>query len=233
MVGRIYPEFENSFPFVVDDFPIPDEWVRINILDPHDAIPFALSWAAIDFSGDIYIYAEFPFEDLDKIKRTSLSLVDYSRIIREREGRNTPELRIADPYFVNKRYVTDGKTLKEELQDIGLDYENGDTLGIETGHKKVREFLRFDKKRPVGPLNHPKLHIFKSCRNHWRSMLRYKKKFHKTGEVKDKILIDETFKHFADNIRHLLMRDDLKSLYRQKTYGDFDNLIGGGNNGGY
>ena len=212
IVGRIYPDFDNKEPYVIDDFEIPDDWYRVNILDPHDGIPYALSWVAIDQVGDLYVYCEFPFEDLEKITMTSLTIPDYARIIREKEGRSLTKLRIIDPFFGNKRYSNTGKTVKEELADLGLDYEDGDTSGVDTGHKRLREFMKYQKAFPVGPANHPKLHVFKSCRNHWRSLLRYRKKILKSGEVKDKIVIDETYKHFCDNLRHLVMRRDINVL---------------------
>lgn len=218
LVGRIYPDFEDRDPYIVDEFEIPAAWNRIQLIDPHDAIPFAVSWAAVDPTGQVWIYDEFPFEDLERITSTSLTYPDYARIIREREQRDTVSLRIIDPFFGNKRYAVDGRTPKEELERFGFDFENGDTSGIDMGHKRVREFLKYDKTKPVSSLNHPKLHILKKCRNHWRSMLRYKRKLLKSGEVKDKIVIEETYKHFCDNIRHLLMREDLTSLKNTNSF---------------
>jgi phage terminase large subunit-like protein len=212
LTGRIYPEFIAEEPHVVGDFLIPDDWARINILDPHDAIPFAITWAAIDKTGQIWVYGEFPFEDLEKIQSTNLTIPDYARVIRELEGRNKMKLRLIDPYYGNQRYSNTGKTIKQELGDFGLDYEDGDTSGIDLGHKKVREYLRYAKDKPVSALNHSRLHVFKSCRNHWRSLLRYKRKLLKSGEVKDRLMIDETYKHFCDNLRHLLMRPDISLL---------------------
>jgi phage terminase large subunit-like protein len=214
LIGRIYPDFEDKDPYVVDDFIIPEEWARVCILDPHNAIPYAFSWAAIDPTGQVWIYDEFPGEDLEKMHVSNLTIPDYARLIGEKEGRDKIKLRLADPYFANVRYANTGKTVKEEFADLGLDFENGDTSGLDVGHKKVREYMKYQKAFPVSPSNHPKLHVFKSCRNHWRSLMRYKRKISKTGEVKDKIVIDETYKHFCDNIRHLLMRADLYDLQK-------------------
>ncbi len=212
LTGRIYPSFQYKPPFVVDDFAIPEDWVRFNILDPHDGIPFALTWTAMSPDGHIWIYDEYPFEDLEKITSTNLNFVDYARIIREKEGRDKMAMRLIDPYFGNKTYGNTGKSVKQELSDIGLDYVDGDTSGLEVGHKRVREFLRYQADKPVNVINQPRLHILNRCRNHWRSMLRYKRKILKTGEVRDRIVLDETYKHFCDNIRHLLMRNDLQYI---------------------
>ena len=226
LTGRIYTDFEKKNPYVVDDFLIPEDWTKVNIVDPHDGIPFAITWAAIDKTGQIWIYDEFPFEDLEKSQSTNLTIPDYARIIREKESRDNISLRIIDPYFANKRYANSGKTVKEELTDLGFEFEDGDTSGVDLGHKRVREYLKYQKAYPVSAVNHPRLHIFERCRNHWRSMLRYKRKVLKSGEVKDKIILDETYKHFCDNIRHLVMYKGLLSLQkldseimeRQKVY---------------
>ena len=216
IIGRIYPEFDNTEPHVVDDFIIPEDWYRFNILDPHDAIPYALSWVAMDKTGELWVYDEFPFDDLEKLRTTNLSIPDYASIIYKAEGRFAAHTRIIDPFFGNKRYSNTGKTVRQELADVGLDYENGDTSGLDLGHKKIGEYLHYDKRFMVSATNHPRLHIMKKCRNHWRSLLRYRKKIHKSGEVKDKIVIDETYKHFCDNLRHLIMRDDL-NMFQQKA----------------
>ena len=218
LTGRIYLDFDNKNPYVVDDFIIPDDWSKVCVVDPHDGIPFAITWVAVDRTGQAWVYDEFPFDDLEKYHSTNLTIPDYARIIREKEARDSMSLRLIDPYFANKRYANSGKTVKQELTDLGFDFIDGDTSGIELGHKRVREYLKYQKAYPLTAVNHPHLHIFKRCRNHWRSMLRYKRKILKSGEVKDKLVLDETYKHFCDNIRHLLMYPGLFSL--QKTESD-------------
>lgn len=232
MSGRIYSDFEKKDPFVVADFTIPDDWQRACVIDPHDGIPFAISWIAIDKTGQLWIYDEFPFEDLEKIHSTNLTIPDYARIIREKETRAKIDIRLLDPYFGNKRYANTGKSVKEELAELGLDFDDGDTSGIELGHKRVREYLKYNHQFPVSSTNHPRLHVFESCRNHWRSLLRYKKKPVRSGEVKDKIVLEETYKHFCDNIRHLIMKADnyilrfseTKGSTQYKTVGDLKDV---------
>ncbi len=214
LLGRIYPDYDDTEPYVVEPFAIPDDWARVLIIDPHDAIPYAMTWAAIDRTAQVWIYDEFPGEFIERMRGTSLTIPDYARAIREKEGRDVIALRILDPFFGNKRYSNTGLTVKQEFGDVGLDFVNGDTSGLNIGHQRVREFLKYNKAYPVSSTNHPKFHIFDNCLNHRRAMSRYKRKFNKSGEVKDKVVIDETYKHFCDNIRHLLMSADLHSLAR-------------------
>ena len=226
LTGRIYTDFEYKSPYVVDDFAIPEEWTRVCVVDPHDGPPFAISWVAVDKTGQLWVYDEFPVEDFDKIHSTNLTIPDYAKIMREKEGRDRIALRIADPFFVNKRYANTGKTIKQELSDLGLDFVDGDTSGVDLGHKRVREFLKYQKAYPVSGVNHPKLHILNRCRNHWRSMLRYKRKTSKSGEIKDKIVLDETYKHFCDNIRHLVMVGNLHLLRQTDDGADRYRVVG-------
>lgn len=223
-VGRIYSEFDIAPPHVIEDFLVNNDYVIVHIVDPHDAIPFAMTWAALDKTGQIWVYDEYPdAEDLDKAKTTNLTYPSYANIIRNKEGRLKADFRIIDPFFGNKRFGNTGKTPKEEFGDLGFDFLDGDTSGLDLGHNRVREFLKYDRLKPVSSLNHPRLHIMKACRNHWRSLYNYKRKLPKSGEQKDKSVIEETFKHHCDCIRHLIMKyDEVKE--KPETSLSFDNV---------
>lgn len=230
LVGRIYSTFTATDPLVVDDFEVDDDYVIVQVIDPHDAIPFAMIWVAIDKTGQCWVFDESPEEPLEKIKGTSNTYPIYARIIREKEGRIRAHHRIIDPFFGNKRFGNSGLTPKQELENFGLDFINGDTSGIDLGHNRVREFIKYDRLKPVSSLNHPKLHIMKKCRNTWRSMEHYKRKINKDGEQKDKAVLDETFKHFCDCIRHFCMKyDDVKD--KQESSEITAGMIGGGDAG--
>jgi len=227
MTGKIFKDFNPVYPYVVDDFIIPKDWCRVMIVDPHDAIPFCITWAAIDPAGQVYIYDEYPFEDIDKIKNTNLTYIDYNRIIREKEKTDEIFLRIIDPFFGNKRITLTDRTVKEELKEYGLKFEDGSTDGIEFGHMKIKEFLKYNKEYPVTAINTPKMHILDKCRNHKRSFNLYKRKLEKDGGIKEKSVIEQTFKHHIDNVRHLLSKDVNKILenfkYRNVTYSNNNN----------
>lgn len=230
LTGRVYPNFIANDPQVVDDFEINDDYTIVHIIDPHDAIPFAMIWIAIDKTGQCWVYDESPETDLEKIKNTDNTYLTYGRIIREKEGRIRADHRIIDPFFGNKRFGNTGLTPKQELEELGFDFINGDTSGIDLGHNRVREFIKYDRLKPVSSLNHPKLHIMKRCRNTWRSMERYKRKIPKSGEQRNEAVLEETYKHFCDCIRHFVMKyNDV----RDKPQGtiNFDNQMSSGRYG--
>lgn len=232
LVGRIYSSFIAQDPLVVNDFEIDDDYVIVQVIDPHDAIPFAMIWVAIDKTGQCWVFDESPEEALEKVRGTSNTYSTYALIIREKEGRIRAHHRIIDPFFGNKRFGNSGLTPKQELENLGFDFINGDTSGIDLGHNRVREFIKYDRLKPVSSLNHPKLHIMKRCRNTWRSMEHYKRKIPKDGEQKDKAVLDETFKHFCDCIRHFCMKyDDVKD--KPESALSMDHMLAGGENGMY
>lgn len=204
LAGRIYNNFDESI-HVIDDREIPVEWRRIQIIDPHDAIPFAMGWAAIDNIGDIYIYDEYPDSPFEDIKNTDLTFKDYATIIRSKEGRQRISHRLVDPNFGNKRYGNSGETLIEEMDKFGLELDGKINDSLEIGHHLVREWLQYDTKRPRNIINKPKLFILRRCRNHWVSMLRYGRKSGKVDILRDNLRLTETYKHYCDIIRYLIM----------------------------
>lgn len=220
-IGKVYKDFSPELPFVVEDFDIPRSWVRILAIDPHDAIPFAMTWYALDPTNTLWIYDEYPTEYLETLKNTNLTYTDYHRIIREHECADKINLRIIDPYFGAKKSSPNSEnelTVKQELEKFGFIFTNGSTDGIEKGHMKVKERLKYDKIVPVSAINHPKLRILRRCRNNWRSMSRYKRKLLKSGEVKDGVVLEETYKHYCDNTRHVCSFTNLRYEVLIKRY---------------
>ena len=206
--GRVYSLF-NDAVHVVNDFPIPSEWIRINIVDPHDSIPFAMSWMAMSPSEDFYVYDESPEEKFEQIKNTNLTFGDYAGIIRAKEGRQKIHFRLMDPNFGNKRYGNTGRTVAEEMREFGLDYDTDINDSLDIGHHVVREMLKYDPLRPLSAINKPKLFILRKCRNHWVSMRKYGRKSSKSDELKDNPRLVETYKHFCDLIRYAMVSKHL------------------------
>lgn len=203
--SRIYQMFSDAV-HVIDDRVIPSYWPRIHICDPHDGIPFAMGWMAIDpDTGDCYIYDEFPDEPFESIRNTTLTYPDYATIIRNHESRQDICKRLLDPNFGVKRYGNTGKTPQEELAELGIEFDVDVEDNLEFGHGIVREYLKYDALRPLSSINKPKLFILRRCRNHWVSMLRYGRKPDRTGEQRDNIRLVETYKHFCDVIRYGLV----------------------------
>ncbi len=211
LTGLVYPSF-NFDIHVIPDFPIPFSWTRAQIVDPHDSIPFAMAWVAVDEIGDYYFYDEYPEEPFERMAKTTMDFKDYATITRNKEGRDVIKHRIMDPNFGNKRYGNTGKTVKEELAEFGLQYNTSITDDLTVGHHLVRERLKYDTSRPMNAINKPKMYVFKRCRNTWVSLMRYGRKPLKNAEMKDNLNLDETYKHFCDLVRYASVAPELKKI---------------------
>lgn len=202
--GCVYKTF-NPIAHIVEtdkEFEIPKEWPIINIVDPHDAYPFAISWAAISPEDDYYIFREWPDDPFESIKGTKLDFDGHKEIILNKEQGRSIGLRLIDPNFGNKTYGNTKRTVKQELSIRGLTFVDApDNLAL--GHGKVKLRLKYDTSKPIDLTNKPKIFIFKSCRNHRVSIAKYSYDKKRSGDNKDKTLLQEKYKDFADVIRYL------------------------------
>jgi hypothetical protein len=71
---------------VVDDFPIPHNWTRYMMLDPHPAKPHASLWAAVDPYGEWWIYREYWPSELCFRYLPSGEKAGSSAAVTDREG---------------------------------------------------------------------------------------------------------------------------------------------------
>jgi len=219
--GRIYKGFNESV-HIVDDFPTPEDWPRANIVDPHDAHPFAISWVAVNNFNDYYVYDEYPTDPFESIKSNTLTFKDYATIIRNKEGKRIISRRLMDPNFGRKVYGNTKRTVADEMGDFGLVYDTTVNDSLDIGHSAVRERLQYDLSQVITSINKPKLFIFRSCRNHWVSMMRYQYKHNPYGAITDKVGIEETYKHFCDNIRYLCVSGFDYQVIRYNYQGEGD-----------
>ena len=202
--GLVYKKFETGI-HTIPRFPIPKQWPRWMYIDPHDRLPNAMAWAALDPTGDLYFYDEDFSTDLPK--KTIQRIVGKER----QYGRATR--RLIDPRFGAKRYGNTGRTCKQEfeiearLQRCPMRFALGDTGLVETGHMKVRSLLEYDKEKPIDTRNHPKLYVFDDLKNMVFSFRHYL--YEEWGLKKEgkapKGKPQEKYKHFMDIVRGICM----------------------------
>lgn len=176
--------------------------IRGQIVDPAIAKPLASIWAWVDQTGHHHVYDEWPNFDFHGAKDSNLDVKQYAGIFREKEADNEIQKRILDRHFGNARRTLGGKTLKQEFAAAGLHYTDSYALApdveVETGILKFKEFLAYDRKKPLCTLNFPRLTIDPSCHNFIRSIERWSRnpKTHRP---------QEDYKDFADLGRYLVM----------------------------
>lgn len=208
--GLVYKEFNHAVHV------IPAKSLQGPIyfsIDPHDRTPTKMIWAQVDETNDVFIIQELSCQDtIENISKAIQKLETNLRI--------TPQIRFIDPNYGQKKLnIVTGRTIKEEFErhNIKMVLANDD---ITAGHLKVKEYLKYDKTRPIDLDNRPKLYIFNDCREVIKGMTHYIwDEWKNEGERDKKEKPRDIFKHFPDCIRYLLManpRYSAPSLYRPK-----------------
>ena len=171
------------------------------VVDPAGDKPFACVWAFPDARGDLYIFDEWPNEEFFKMHNSQLDVKDYKRIFGDKEAGLNIHRRIIDRHFADTASASNKRTLRQELQSIGLNYWPSYKAEeeVETGIIKVRERFAYNTSKPLGPLNQPSIYINPSCMNTRKSLARWARN-PKTSEP-----LDDCFKDFCDCVRYLVM----------------------------
>ena len=200
--GLIFKTFDPSVHVLKENIKVPYGAPVWNVVDPHSDKPFASIWAFADARGDIYIHDEWPNEDFYKMHNCQLTIQDYKKIFSDKEQGLTIARRIIDRHFADTASASNKRTLRQELQAIGLNYMPSYKAEeeIDTGIEKVRRMLAYDTSKPLSNLNQPKLYINPSCKNVIKSLQNWARDPN-NGKVK------ESFKDFCDVTRYLVMDD--------------------------
>ena len=198
--GLIFKAFDPKIHVLKEPVVCPPHASCYQVVDPHDDKPFAVTYAFPDSRGDIYIHDEWPNEDFYKMHNCQLTVDDYIKIFKDKEQKWYMYKRIMDRRFGEVSHAGNRKTLREEFQLKGFNYEPSYSAQeeIETGILKVRQHLSYDTSKPISDLNHPKIYINPHCTNTIKSLSMWARDPN-TGKVQ------EAYKDFCDNLRYLLM----------------------------
>lgn len=198
--GLIFKTFDPNVHVLKEDVKVPYGAPVWNVVDPHSDKPFASIWAFPDARGDIYLFDEWPNEDFYKMHNCQLTIYDYKKIFGDKEQGLNIHKRIIDRHFADTASAMNKRTLRQELQAIGLNYWPSYKAEeeIETGIERVRRNLAYDTSKPLSPLNQPKFYISPKCKNAIKSLTSWSRD-PDTGKPK------ENFKDFCDVVRYLLM----------------------------
>jgi hypothetical protein len=197
--GAVYKEFCDEH---IKSFTYDNRSPVICVLDPHDRVPHHVIWASIDRDDDVWVDYEWSGHvELDDLAKIILD-------IEKKRGYNMKR-RLIDPNFGRKpaKVGTNLNVMKELARNGCGFFEANDN--IELGHMMVRDYLHFDRAKPVSAINKPKLYFsrervpqtIRSMRN-----LQYEEWQGKTAEEKDpKEVEKDKENHGADCVRYLLI----------------------------
>lgn len=172
-------------------------------VDPHGSKPFAIGYWWVSPTGQIVFDHEYPVEDWTRVKQSQMVLDDYANVWRQWEKGRVINQRIIDRHFANSRDYR-GMTLRQELdQKHKLWFENSYNMEdeIEQGILKVKQFLAFNRSKPIDTVNQPRLLIKRQCFNIIRSLERWKRKDNGHPDP------DSKYKDHFDVVRHTVMAE--------------------------
>lgn len=208
--GSVYPVFcdvhQTRFEYQYPD-PV------ICVMDPHDRQPHHVIWAVIDRTDDIHIHSEM------SIHCTVSELSKAIKKLEKAQGYNMRR-RIIDPNFGRKPLITTGRNMIEELCREGCSGWIEADDAKDEGHLKVKDYLFFQKNRPISEVNKPKLFFHKdrvpktimSIRNY-----QYEEWIGKiAGERDPKEKPKDKETHGADCIRYLCMTNPRYEFLRYR-----------------
>lgn len=201
--GRIFKGFDQEVHVAKTEFEPPtDQPISLGmIVDPAIGKPLAILWRFVDKAGVVHYYDEYPEFNFEGAKDSNLTVKEYAELIKSKEAGKKIDTRILDRHFGNARRTLGGNTLKQEFDEQGLEFTDSYSLAgeeVETGILKVKEYLRYDKTKPIDSINRPKIVISPKCTN-LISSFRSWGRDPKSGKPK------EEFKDFMDLVRYDLM----------------------------
>ena len=213
MAGSVFKEFDRSV-HVIQPFPIPSSWPVYCTIDPHDAKPDFVTWAAQGPNGDMYFFAEHPATKWSETKGGS-SFQATAEAIRtiEAKFRRQVVYRQGDPKRLESPVAASNTTTSErrEFAKEGLVFALADN-NVQVGTGRIRSMLLFDR---TNPLAKPRFYIFESNPFNGQpnqnmitcmSQLAYKKGYDGVSSDRDLgSMIQEKWKDPFDCIRYTIM----------------------------
>lgn len=206
LMGRVYGLFDPAV-HVVEETPDVGKWYVV--CDPHDRKPFAIGWYLVDPTGDIYCIDEYPNESYHNLKSSNLVVEDYAQIIKKKNedlGVTTPTY-IIDARYGNRKSVQTGDTIRDEFDRHELYFINSytdDNASVASGHDRVKQYLKYDRKKPIDSVNKPKLYVKSNCKNHLYGFLHYTYGDFRDKEKNLQEKPEEKYKDFMDLVRYVV-----------------------------
>jgi hypothetical protein len=165
---RAFPTW-NSEVHVIKPFRIPRFWPRVHGCDPANRRPFFFVWLAYDPIRDTWIcYREDPVEKFIHMRASDRTVLDYSTMLRLREGTEKIARRRIDPRFGVAQYTIKGQKNLSTIDDFGqygVYYEPAPIEPIETGVVEIRNRLWYNQEYPISDQNRPRFLVTEECQN--------------------------------------------------------------------
>ena len=210
--GIVYSEFSEVHQ-IEFDYQYPDPVIAV--LDPHDRQPHHVIWAIVDREDNLHVHTELAVH---------CTVEELAKAVRRIEKDNGYRMRkrLIDPNFGRSPLITTGRNFIQEMAFAGCPGWTEANDPKDEGRLKVKEYLHWDKEKPLSFTNRPKIYFHKkrvpltihSVRNHqyeeWIGKIASEK------DPKEKTKDKET--HGADVIRYLCMSNPTFSSMHRREY---------------
>jgi hypothetical protein len=184
-----FPKF-NKVVNIVSPNKIPTRNVtRYHVIDPAGAKNWFMCWIAVDETGTMWVYREWPGVDVgdwaewrggkwvpgEGAKGQGYGIRDYVELIEQMEGEEEIFERIIDPRLGAAKYqVQDGSSsIIEDLNDAGMVCIPAPGLDIDDGLQALIGKMAWDTTKPLDSVNRPYFYVSSDCENIIQALSEY------------------------------------------------------------
>ena len=176
-----FPKFNKEVNVILQDQVPKDNITRYHIIDPAGSKNWFMCWIAVDGSGTMYVYREWP--DLavgdwaewkggkwmpgDGAKGLGYGIRDYVDLIKECEGAEEIHERLIDPRLGAAKYqAADGaSSIMEDLNEMEIICLPAPGLEIDDGLQALISKMSWDTSKAMDSVNRPKFYVSEECGN--------------------------------------------------------------------
>jgi len=194
LTGLVYKEFDPNI-HICESVNVGERWTRYFAIDPHERMPTACLWLAVDPHGNHFIYDELWLGDMD--------IEQISHAIHAQEGDLKPQVRMIDPHNDKDNVAAGGFNIRKELMKYGVFCQRANS-DPQLGKSRIRQALK-PQYSQVLKSEAPQLRIGRNCTQTiyefqhyvWDEYKRNKEEYDQKEKVKKKN------DHFMDCLRYI------------------------------
>lgn len=194
LTGLIYKEFDPNI-HIVETPRINPTWTKYFAIDPHERMPTACLWLAVDQQDNHWVYDELWLADMD--------IEQIAHAIKVQEGEQKAQIRLIDPHNDKDNAVAGGFNIRKELMKHGVFTERANSDPA-LGKARIRQALK-PRYSHVLKSEIPQLRISRNCSQTiyefqhyiWDEYRRNKEEYDLKERVKKKN------DHFMDCLRYI------------------------------
>lgn len=194
LTGLVYKEFDAAI-HICEPPILKPTWSRYMAIDPHERMPTAVLWLAVDNNDNHWIYDELWLKDMD--------IEQIAHAINVQEGELKPRVRLIDPHNDKDPGTFGTKNVRQELMKYGIFCERANS-DPQLGKSRIRSALK-PRYSPLVKTEIPQLRVSRNCSQTiyefqhyiWDNYRRNKEEYGLKEQVKKKN------DHFMDALRYI------------------------------